>query len=393
MTRGPVTVDVNLFAGAGGFALGVAMAGFDPSVYYEVDQTAWRTLKRNGLIKADPPGWPSHMGDVSKVDWCSFPHRVRLLFAGVPCQPFSLAGKHLADRDGRNNFPELLRAIRQLRPQAVLVENVYGLLRGDFRPYFEYVIRALQSPSVLPKRDELWQTHDRRLRAAERAGDFACDYRVSHSLLDAADFGVPQTRRRVFIVATLAGLPAYAFPKPSHSRDALIRAQLSGAYWRKHGLRIPRSLGSLFHNEPKDDQLLPWVTVRDAISNLPDAAETAAAALLDHALPNHWRIRGARSYPGHSGSVLDWPSKTIKAGVHGVPGGENTVRLGPKSIRYYTLREAATIQTFPTNFRFEGARARVTRQVGNAVPPVLAFAVAYPLARLLLRSGGRHSAG
>ena len=101
---------------------------------------------------------------------------------------------------------------------------------------------------------------------------------------------------------------------------------------------------------------------------------------------NHWIIPGAREYLGHSGSTLDWPSKTIKAGVHGVPGGENTILDNDGVFRYYTLREAARIQTFPDQHFFKGARIHVTRQLGNAVPCLLAAKVATPLLSLVAQS-------
>src|SRR5262249_10205893 len=90
-------------------------------------------------------------------------------------------------------------------------------------------------------------------------------------------------------------------------------------------------------------------------------------------------IGGAKSYSGHSGSVMDWPSKAIKAGVHGVPGGENTLRDERGRFRYYTMREAARIQTFPDSHFFFGARLRITRQIGNAVPCMLGEIFARPL--------------
>ncbi len=102
---------------------------------------------------------------------------------------------------------------------------------------------------------------------------------------------------------------------------------------------------------------------------------------------NHWRIPGARLYNGHMGSALDMPSKTIKAGVHGVGGGENTVIEDDGAARYYTLRETARIQTFPDEHFFTGARLHVTRQIGNAVPCLLAEALALPLYAML---NGRH---
>jgi len=80
---------------------------------------------------------------------------------------------------------------------------------------------------------------------------------------------------------------------------------------------------------------------------------------------NHWKLQGAKSYPGHSGSTMDWPAKTIKAGVHGVPGGENTIIEDAGTFRYFTLREAARIQTFPDEHLFKGARIHITRQIGK----------------------------
>ena len=100
---------------------------------------------------------------------------------------------------------------------------------------------------------------------------------------------------------------------------------------------------------------------------------------------NHWTVLGARAYVGHAGSKLDWPSKTIKAGVHGVPGGENILVDDNGFVRYFTLRETARLQTFPDKHHFEGARLHATRQIGNAVPCDLAEAVGAPLFKLLRR--------
>jgi len=375
--------DVNLFAGAGGLALGLRLAGFGPALLYEIDETAIQTLKWHRLLSPVPPEWENHRGDVTQVDWSDFPFRVRLLAAGVPCQPFSLGGKHLAQGDDRNHFPDLVRAVRELQPDAVVVENVQGLLRSAFSEYLAYILSALGSPAIAPKRGELWQDHHRLLKAYEASRSFVPQYNVKSALLNAADYGVPQVRRRVFIVGVRAGLPEYSFPEPTHSRAALVRAQLSGDYRARRSLRCPPWLRLLLPREPEDDGLQPWVTVRDRLGLLPPPAMSEADAGVNGGLPNHWKIPGARSYDGHMGSVWDWPAKTIKAGVHGVPGGENILRVGPKTVRYFTLRETAVLQSFPVNYHFEGARLRVTRQVGNAVPPLLASAVARQLMHVL----------
>jgi DNA (cytosine-5)-methyltransferase 1 len=368
-------IDLNLFAGAGGLALGLTAAGFSPSVFFERDAHAWSTLAENELMLKEPPGWDEHRGDVRRVEWSTIQQPVRLLAGGVPCQPFSLAGTHYADRDERDMFPEATQAIAALRPRAFLIENVFGLLREAFRPYFEYILRRLECPSVSPRRHEPWLDHDKRIRRHQRSPGYEPDYVVSWRCVDAADYGVPQNRKRVFIVGTRYGEPTYWFPQPTHSKESLKHRQEDGQYWEERDLARPDVLpwNGRLHDPPEDR--LPWVTVFDAIKDLPPPTTAEEASKM-----NHWTIPGARSYRGHTGSPLHWTSKTIKAGVHGVPGGENTLRTGPNGdVRYYTLREAARIQTFPDRHVFQGARIHVTRQIGNAVPCNLVRQLAAPL--------------
>lgn len=367
-------IDIDLFAGAGGLALGLKAAGFSPVHLYEKDDHACETLEHNvgskGTLEA-----VIHPGRVEDVPWTGTPSNVRLLAAGAPCQPFSLGGKHLAQEDGRNLFPEVLRAVRALRPQAVLIENVRGLLREEFQPFFEYLLRCLEFPSLARREHESWEDHNRRIRQHQCSSNYAPEYIVTWRHLEAADFGVPQARKRIFIVATRTDFPMYRFPSPQHSKQALLRAQCDGLYWERHKIKKRKPVTAIAKPE---NSTVPWVTVRDALVSLP-APETNE----EKAWMNHWLIPGARAYAGHGGSSLDWPSKTIKAGVHGVPGGENTVVLDDGSVRYYTLREAARIQTFPDEHLFKGARIHVTRQLGNAVPCRLAEQVARPLFAIL----------
>lgn len=116
---------------------------------------------------------------------------------------------------------------------------------------------------------------------------------------------------------------------------------------------------------------LRWQTVRDAIGDLPDPTKPYDIARFH----NHEHRPGAKIYAGHSGSLLDEPSKTIKAGAHGVPGGENMVVLDDGSVRYYTVRESARIQTFPDDYLFSASWTESMRQIGNAVPVKLAAAI------------------
>lgn len=377
-------VDIDLFAGAGGLAVGLKEAGFSPAHFFEMDKHSCATLQHNSTLRESTVTGPVREVDAQDIDWTCFRMPVRLLAAGTPCQPFSLAGKHLAENDGRNLFPEVVRAVRELRPSVILLENVKGLLRDSFKPYFEYILRQLECPSVKPKKRELWNDHDKRIWRHQCSTGYEPEYQVKWRLLDAADFGVPQIRQRVFIVATRSDLPTYKFPHTTHSRSTLLRIQQSGEYWDRHD--IPRSEilvnnGTLF--DPDDDKL-PWVTIREAFEGLPESATDERWARM-----NHWTIPGARLYRGHTGSVLDLPSKTIKAGVHGVPGGENTLVEYNGSVRYFTLRETARLQTFPDTHFFKGARMHVTRQIGNAVPCRLATAVARPLYYLVCADNPR----
>ena len=376
--------DIEIFAGAGGMTLGLQKAGFRFSHIFDNDPHTCETLKTNHSSKGGLLHVEVHEEDISKLKWEEFNEPIRLLAGGAPCQPFSLAGRHLADKDDRNMFPEVLRAVRSLRPQAVILENVQGLARASFRLYLKYILRQLKWPSLAPKKEEAWQKHDERLSQYQEATTDEYEYYVNWALLEAADYGVAQNRRRVFIIATRADVTGkFYFPPVSHKKEALIRAQTNRDYWTIRRSTPP--IGGLNSTTALDlDDFVgfdAWKTVRDAISDLPSPA---ASELLS--AYNHWMIPGARIYRGHTGSRLDWPSKTIKAGVHGVPGGENIVLLDDGTYRYFTLRETARLQGFPDEFIFRGARIHVTRQIGNAVPVDLAEAVGRKLFRQLTGS-------
>ena len=359
--------------------LGLQRAGFQFSHVFESDKHPCTTLQNNHVAKGGMLRAEVHQEDVAKLDWSDFSGPVRLLAGGAPCQPFSLAGRHLADKDDRNMFPEVLRAVRAVQPQAIMLENVQGLARPSFRPYLEYILRQLTWPSLAPEKDEEWQNHDRRISQHQTSVKGEPEYYVNWDLLEAADYGVPQNRRRVFIVVTRANaFQKFEFPPASHKKESLIRIQHNGEYWTSRSIRQPKNgvNGVKVLHLDGFKTFKAWKTVRDAIADLPHPASSEAASD-----DNHWLIPGAKVYRGHSGSRLDWPSKTIKAGVHGVPGGENIVLLDDGSYRYYTLRETARLQGFPDDFVFYGPRLHVTRQIGNAVPVDFAEAVGRKLFR------------
>jgi DNA (cytosine-5)-methyltransferase 1 len=376
---------VELFTGAGGLAIATAKAGFHHLALVERDKHSCHTIRENqqrgvSVVR----DWCVHQMDVVDFDFSTIGGEIDLLAGGPPCQPFSIGGSHGAHLDKRDMFPRFFQAVRELRPKAFLIENVRGLLRQNFINYFEYITLQLTHPELQSKQDESWVDHLARLERHHNSG--ARDdlgYRVTFRLLNAADYGVPQKRERVFIVGFRDDLNAnWSFPEPTHTEEALIwHKWVTGEYWDRHGIsshdrpEMPAKLKSRlqrFGANLLGTMTAPWCTVRDAIADLPLPENIDLAALI----PNHVYIPGARSYPGHTGSPLDEPAKTLKAGVHGVPGGENMLALPDGEVRYFTVREAARLQTFPDDYYFPCTWGESMRQIGNAVPVTLAYIIA-----------------
>jgi DNA (cytosine-5)-methyltransferase 1 len=296
-------------------------------------------------------------------------------------------------------FPQAARAIREAKPDSFIFENVKGLLRKSFSEYFEYVILQLTYPNVTMKRGEIWEGHLSRLEEIHTKGLYrGLKYNVVFRLMNAADYGVPQKRERVFIVGFRSDIGVeWSFPKKTHSQDALLWDQwVSGDYWKRlevsksdrPKLKVPKDkivarLNSKYASIKPEAKA--WVTVRETIKDLPSSKRK-------NKFNNHIFKEGARSYPGHTGSPIDEPSKTLKAGDHGVPGGENMIRFNDDSIRYFTIREAARIQTFPDDYHISGAWSECMRQIGNAVPVTLAEVVAKSVYQVLAPNKSKHSA-
>ena len=273
---------VELYTGAGGLALGISRAGFKHLAVVELDKDSCRTIQENKKRKVEEVhGWPLFNCDVREFDFESLPEGIELLAAGVPCQPFSIGGKHRGHSDERNLFPATIEIIRRLKPQAVIIENVRGLRRPSFAKYFSYIELMLTYPGICRRKEELWFDHLSRLeRYHTRGKRDELYYRVVHRILNAADYGVPQKRERLFIVAIRADLGVeWSFPSPSHSPESLLWEQYcSGEYWDRHRVPIKRRpqppaelserIRELKHRLIPPP-LKPWRTVRDAITDLP----------------------------------------------------------------------------------------------------------------------------
>jgi DNA (cytosine-5)-methyltransferase 1 len=364
---------LELFSGAGGLALGLEEAGFDHKALVEWDEDSCNTMKLNKSAE----GWQVYQMDVRNFDYTPYEDKIDLIAGGPPCQPFSLGGKHQAFLDERDMFPQAIRSIREVRPKAFIFENVKGLTRPSFSKYFEFIRLHLTYPELVAKKNEDWLEHLERLENYHTKGKVrGLSYKVVARVLNAADYGVPQRRERVFIVGFRSDINVeWHYPSPTHSYESLREDHGTGEYWEKH--RIPKNLrhspllGDGSHDFGystlfKAQALKPWKTIRDAIGDLPDPRiETGG-------YHNHVFVGGARVYSGHTGSHIDLPSKTIKAGDHGVPGGENMILYPNGEVRYLTVREAARLQTFPDSYVLHGSWTESMRQLGNAVPMALA---------------------
>ncbi|WP_084505532.1 DNA cytosine methyltransferase [Nocardia harenae] len=408
---------VELFAGGGGLAMAVERAGFRPLLFNEFARRACETLAIN-VANPVEEGWaptvpavgerpPLVVGDVRKVDFEYLRDKVDVLAGGPPCQPFSLGGIAKGDEDDRNGFPHMFRAIREIRPKAVICENVRGLLRPSFMPYFEYIKRELSLPFEERAEGSRWQDHDEILRHMNESAHIAEDvrYEVAHFPVNAADYGVPQIRNRVILIAFRrdVAVDMHRFRelvKPTHSADRLHQDILSGTYWKRHPnvpkavrervtARIPMQPGTL--PTANDEGLMPWRTLRDALQGLhgqkplpdipPDKLDRKEHLL--GGFTDHIGWPDARIYSGHTPNELDRPAKTVKAGVHGVPGGESVMLLDDGTHRYMSVRETARVMTFPDDWQLAGPRGEKMRQLGNAVPVLLGKIFAEAVATVL----------
>ncbi len=378
-------------------------AGFRHLLAVELDRRACASLRANVADPFEPDTdqaatlesrWPLIEGDVHDVDFSSWLDKVDVVAGGVPCQPWSLGGVHGGYDDPRNLWPELFRVVRETRPKAIIAENVKGLLRPSFKPYYDYILNELRAPFEERVDGEDWRDHDKRLgkTLSKQDPDPTERYDVKYLLVNAADYGVPQVRWRVFVVAFRRDLKHsdWTFPEATHSEAALLRAQADGTYWDEH--KVPKRFRSApqlsFEGLDDGDTTLRWRTLRDALRGSAPRNEPALGEPLGDRIEHpkhlhHYGWPGAREYPGHTPNELDRPAKTVKAGVHGVPGGETVLRRQDGSIRYMTVREVCRVMTFPDNWRLEGPRGEQMRQLGNAVPVQLGKVMAESVASAL----------
>jgi DNA (cytosine-5)-methyltransferase 1 len=329
---------IDLFAGAGGMTLGFTLAGFVPVFAVEIDPWAARTYKSNfGAHVIDQP--------IEKVD--GFP-KADVIIGGPPCQGFSPLGR---DRDdlSRTKLNQLwkhfLRAVEEVEPAVFVVENVPEFLRSD---QFAAFRRACK----------------RRIKGYE------LDWRV----LNAADFGVPQRRRRGFVIGSRVGVPVW--PTPTHGPDsqdgtphATVRAAIGDLPAK------PTDENLHWGRNPRPESLERYRAIPeggnrfDLAKNRPDL------------LPDCWRNKKSGTTDVFGRLWWDRPSLTIRTEFYKPEKGRF---LHPEEHRPITHREAARLQTFPDEFNFEGSKIEIARQIGNAVPARLAEVLAKKAVHTLL---------
>ena len=328
---------VELFAGAGGLALGMHLAGFRHVLLNEMDSMACRTLRRNH------PEWNVLEGDIHTVDFTPLRGKVDFLSGGFPCQAFSYAGKKGGLNDTRGTlFFELARAVKEIQPKVFLGENVKGLLSHDDGKTLEIIRNAIA---------ELGYTL------------------VEPHVLKAIMYQVPQKRERLILVAIRNDIyergARFKWPSPYRKVMTLRDAFFKGELFDRD---VPHSEGQLY--PAKKARIMAMVPEGGDWRNLPIQEQK------DY-MGGSFYLGGGKTGMARRLS-MDEPSLTLTC----APAQKQTERCHPTETRPLTIREYARIQTFPDYWQFEGNMADQYKQIGNAVPVNLAYAIGRSLIRL-----------
>jgi DNA (cytosine-5)-methyltransferase 1 len=317
---------LSLFSGGGGLDLGFERAGFAHVGSWDVLEDAAATLRQNR------PSWAvegGKDGDVSRVDWRSWRGLADVVHGGPPCQPFSVAGRQRGPKDERDMFPEFVKVVLGVEPLAFIAENVAAVGSPKFRPYLK---KTVLKP-------------------------LGVKYEITELELRAEHFGVPQQRRRFVLIG--------------------FRRERDASRWRR-----PEPLTSPFVAESHNGHLPICMGSRSALG-LPDTGHDALAPT----------IRSSLTGPRHTTSILSSMSSRSaweRLGIwpNGVASNRERARAFVPENGHFRLSvpDVALLQGFPEDWRFAGAVYMALGQIGNAVPPPMAYSVARSIADALLSS-------
>lgn len=307
---------IELFAGAGGMALGLEQAGIHGLAYVEFNKDACKTLTHNR------PQWNVICGDIHEVDFSPYLDKADIVSGGAPCQAFSYAGKKLGFEDTRGTlFHEFARCIQEVHPKMFLFENVKGLVSHDHGRTLETIINVFES----------------------------LGYSVQYRILDASYYGVGQKRERMILIGTRNDLDiSFSYPEPDKRQTTLAEALKN----------CPKSEGETYsERKRKVMELVPpggcWI----------DLPENVAKAYMGNSYYSGGGRRGMARR-------ISWEEPCLTLTTS--PSQKQTERCHPDETRPFTVREYARIQSFPDDWEFCGTIAAKYKQIGNAVPVELA---------------------
>lgn len=327
---------VELFAGAGGLALGMEKAGFDHLLLNEFDHSACETLRHNR------PNWNIVEGDIHDIDFTPYRDSIDFLSGGFPCQAFSYAGKRLGFEETRGTlFFELARAVKEIHPKVFMCENVKGLLEHDGGKTMETIKNVIS---------ELGYTL------------------IKPRILKALQYDVPQKRERIILIAIRNDIvPFVDFKWPDVSsevrtlRDAFYKGNL-------YDTDVPESEGQQYPESKK--RIMNLVPEGGDWRDLPED-------VAKEYLKGSFYLGGGKTGMARR-LAMDEPSLTLTC----APAQKQTERCHPFETRPLSVREYARIQTFPDSWEFKGNLTSKYKQIGNAVPVNLAWAIGRSLIRL-----------
>ena len=315
---------IDLFAGAGGTALGLSNAGFKHVLLNEMDPSACATMRLNS------PDWNIVEGDVATIDFTPFRDKVDLVEGGFPCQAFSFAGKKRGFDDARGTlFYEFARSVKEVMPKIALGENVRGLLTHDGGRTLKSMVQILQS-----------------IRSEDGVG-----YKVAYKVLSSQFFDVPQKRERLIIGAVLDDVLKGGILFPKELPYVRTVREAIGDRPQAEGQKYP----------PKKAEVMDRVPTGGDWRDLP-------VELQKSYLGGSFHLGGGKTGMARR-LAWDEPSLTLTC----APAQKQTERCHPDETRPLNVREYARIQTFPDQWRFSGSLTQQYKQIGNAVPVNLAY--------------------